>query len=417
MARGLISNPAGTQLAMVIGDTVYSIASDGVRTSIGSLMTRRGTVGMKLGINQFVIVDGSNGYTYDMRTGVFEQITDPGWRGSYTVENPSGYFSFIDPNTQEWYISSLDDARTFDPLQYEVARLNPDKLVGQATLGGQNLILFGETSAEVWQNVGAADFPFQRNNGAFIEVGLLGAHTLKDLDNSLYWLGRDQRGAGMVYKLEGFRAVRISTMAIEEVIQQAIRDGEDMSEAVAYAYQQDGHSFYVLQVPGLDTTWVYDASTGQWHERAELVRGDYAQHRGRYHAYAFGKHLITGDDDQIYEYDPLLYTNAGDVLVRDRISPHMATPGLDRLTFSRFELDCTVGFGKAGQSQANVMMRTSNDGGHDWGSWRTATLGAVGEKTARARFLRCGTARDRVWHVRCSDDTPFAIVNAVIEAT
>jgi hypothetical protein len=75
-----------------------------------------------------------------------------------------------------------------------------------------------------------------------------------------------------------------------------------------------------------------------------------------------------------------------------------------------------VGFGVDGQSEAQVMMRYSDDGGFSWSNWRTATLGAVGEKQARARFLRCGSARDRVWQVRCTDDTPFAIVAANIEA-
>ena len=108
-------------------------------------------------------------------------------------------------------------------------------------------------------------------------------------------------------------------------------------------------------------------------------------------------------------------TNAGDVLVRDRVSPHFATPQLSRIGFGAFELDCTVGKGINGQAEARVLLRYSNDGGDSWSDWRTSTLGAIGERKARARFLRCGSARDRVWQVRCTDDVPFAIINAAIE--
>lgn len=416
MARGMIASTAGNQVAVVIGDTIYGVRPNGQRDVIGVMATSRGHVGMKVGLNQLVVVDGAHGYVFDFDTKVFTQITSDGWLGSYTVDYLDGRFTFIDPNSQTFYCSTLEDALTIDALEFATANSSPDKLVGQ-TVTNKSLVLFGDVSAEIWHDSGGADFPFEKNTGVFIEVGLAAAFTAKDLDNTVYWLGKDERGGGVVYKLEGYQAKRVSTMAMEQLIQEAIFNGEDITRSVAYTYQQDGHSFYCLQVPGLTTTWVYDVSSGQWHERAELIKGDYAQHRGRYHAYAFGKHLIVGDDNVIYEYDPQANTNAGDPLVRDRISPHFAVPSLERVTYSLFELDCTVGYGTAGQDEARVMLRYSNDGGFAWGPWRTATLGAVGEKRARARFLRCGAGRDRVWQVRCTDDTPFAIVAANIEAS
>lgn len=415
MGRGLVANTAGNQLFAVTGNKLYSVSPLGARTQIGTLLTHVGHVGMKIGLNQLVVTDGAFGYVYDLQTKAFTRITSDGWLGSATVEYLDGYFTFIDPNSQTFYLSALEDATTIDALDFATANASPDKLVGQVVTN-KVLVLLGEVSGEIWQDSGGADFPLERNSGSFLEVGLLSAFTAKELDNSVFWLGRDERGAGIVYKMEGFRPVRVSTMAVEEKIQEAISAGNDMSQACAYSYQQGGHSFYVLQVPGLDTTWCYDAASQQWHERAELTLGEYEQHRGKYHAYCFGKHLILDDDDEINEYDVTANTNAGDVLVRDRVSPHYASAQLNRIAFSSFQLDCTVGFGIAGQAQANVMLRYSDDGGFSWKSWRTATIGAVGEKKARAKFNRCGSARDRVWQVRCSDDVPFAIINADVES-
>lgn len=413
MARGLIANTAGNQLFTVIDDTVFSVSPTGVRTDIGALSTSRGHVGMKIGLNQLVIVDGAYGYVYDLPTHTFSNITADGWLGSYTVDQLGGYFSFIDPNSQQFYTSALEDALTLDALDFATANNSPDKLVGQARTNNL-MAYFGEVSTEFWVLDQSGENTLVANPGTVLEVGLLAAHTAKELDNSIFWLGRDERGAGTVYRMEGLRGTRISTMAVEEVIQKAISEGFDVSQACAFARQQGGHSIYTLQVPGVPTTWNYDVASQQWFETSDFVLGNHVQHRGKYHAYAFGKHLVAGDDDIIYELDVNANTNAGDPLARERVSPHMATPGLDRIGFPLFELDCTVGFGKAGQAQANVMMQYSDDGGFSWSNWRTATLGAVGEKQARARFTRCGSGRDRVWRVRCTDNTPFAIVAANI---
>ncbi len=418
MGRGLIANAAGTQLFTVCGNKAYSVAPNGDRTEIGSLITRRGHVGMRLGLNQLVVTDGANGYVYDLLTKAWTQIDSEGWLGSYTVESFGGYFVFVRPNSQQFYVSALEDATTLDPIDFFSANASPDKLVGQCKTGNV-IVVFGEVSGEVWQLDDSGQEILVRNTGATLQAGLLAPFTAKEMDNSIYWLGRDERGAGFVYRLEGLRAVRISNMALEEKVQAAIAAGHDVGKASAYAYQQKGHSFYCLSIPGLETTWCFDAATGQWAERGETVNGDWVQHRGLYAAYAFGKHLVLDADDYIYQLDPNAYTNAGDPLVRCRISPHNSNPNLKPISFISFELDCTVGVGKPDGSAAKALLRYSNDGGHDWAHqpWREATLGAVGNTTARARWLRCGRARDRVWEVRISDPVPVSINDAVIEAS
>jgi hypothetical protein len=196
---------------------------------------------------------------------------------------------------------------------------------------------------------------------------------------------------------------------------EALQAIPDRSGAVAYTYQQDGHSFYCLNVPGLATTWVYDVAAGEWHERAELVDGEYTQHRGTCHAYAFGKHLIGAADGKIYSYDPLANTNNGDVLVRDRISPHMSNPGYEKQYFKILQIDCAVGAGLADGSAPSLQMRYSDDGGIAWGNWRAASMGVIGSRTTRAIFRRLGGGRDRVWQIRTTDDVAFSIVGANVE--
>jgi hypothetical protein len=408
--RGMIATAGGTALYAVVGNGFYSINSAGDRTSLGSLVSSIGYVDMKIGEQQLVIVDGPFGYTYNLTTLAFAQISDADFVGSARVAYVDGYYLFTEPQTQNFYISALEDASTLDALDATPVQGGPDRLV--AVVGDhREAWLFGETTIEVWVNTGNADFPFERNDSAFIQNGLMAAFSAQSLDNTLFWLGRDERGGGQVFKSEGYRAVRVSTDAVEQQIQLFIRNGGDISRAIAYTYQQNGHAFYVLKIPGMTTCWAFDVATGFWHERADFVNGDYVLHRASMHAYCYGKNLVGSyEDGIIYEYDPDAFTNAGDTLVRDRISPHYAKKTMARTFFGNFELDCPVGGG-----DGDVMLRISNDGGENFGNWRASPI-STGETTGKVRWTRNGSAFDRVWHVRCADDMPFAIIDAAIEA-
>lgn len=404
--RGLKVGKGG-RLYGIGGTVLNEISAYGGVTARGTLLTATGPVGMEQNLNQMIVTDGANGYVSAFATNIFTQITTDGWLGSRKVSVLDGFAIFVKPDSQEFFISAIDDATTIDILDYASAEGSPDNIVAQIVDHGQ-LMLFGESSVEIWDNTGATDFPFARNNGARIETGCSAPFSICKLDNTVYWLGQDDRGGGIVWKLNGYTPVRVSTQAIEEAIQSA----PDLSSAAAYAYQEDGHSFYCLNVPGLSTTWCFDVAAGVWHERAELVDGEYTQHRGTCHAYAYGQHLIGAPDGKIYAYDPTVNNNAGDILVRDRISPHQALPTYDYQGFNSLQVDCVVGTGLADGSAPSLQMRYSNDGGNAWGNWRTASMGAIGQRLTRAIFRRLGTARDRVWHIRMTDDAPFSIVGA-----
>jgi len=415
--RGLVANANGTALYCVVDRDFQYVDRKGVRTSKGTLNSRTGWVDMRIGADQLVITDGANGYVFNLTTQAFTRITATGWLGSRRVGYAGGYFIFSKPNSQIWYISALEDATSEDPLDFAQAPSSPDDIICSIGDHGEAW-LFGSASVEPWSNTGAADFPFEQNRGAVMQTGTIAAFSVCRLDNTLYWLGRDENGGGVVWRAQGYQPQRISNECVEQVIQKVIESGKDMTQAIAYAYQQNGRSFYVLQVPGLETTWCYDVSSQQWHERAEYdeTSDGYTQHRGTHHAYCYGKHIIGATDGILYVYDPQANTNAGDILVRDRISPHYAQPSLNHIRFGQFELDCRVGAGKSDGSGCDVLMRYSDDGGITWADWRSVSLGAVGDYGQRARFLRNGAGRDRVWQVRCTDDSPFEVVGAKVEA-
>src|SRR5205085_5478468 len=98
-------------------------------------------------------------------TNAFTQITSPGWRGSEWVEEMDGYFVFVDPDTDQFYLSAIDDGSTMDALDFSSADTQPDNIVTHR-VSKRELYLFGETSTEVWGDSGDSDFPFIRFNSA-----------------------------------------------------------------------------------------------------------------------------------------------------------------------------------------------------------------------------------------------------------
>jgi hypothetical protein len=160
----------------------------------------------------------------------------------------------------------------------------------------------------------------------------------------LFWLGRDRRGQGIVYRANGYAGVRISTHAVEWQIQQYA----DLSDAIGYTYQQDGHSFYVLVFPSANITWVYDAATQAWHERAGFVNGDFTRHRGNCQM-AFNNNIVIGDfeNGNIYAFDLDDYSDNGSIQkwLRSWRALPTGTNTLKRTTQHMLQLDCESGVG------------------------------------------------------------------------
>lgn len=399
----------------VIGGTVYELYSNGTSASRGSIFTTAGVVSLAYGLSQLVIVDGTSaGYVLDLGSNVLTAITDPGFYGSVRVRYLNGRFLFIRPDSQQFYWSAIDDATTFDPLDFASAESQPDNLIS-IEISHDEAWLFGPLSIEVWTGATSGDSAFVKNPSASIENGCVSPYAIVKADNTIYWIGRDQNGAAVVYRAQGYTPGRISNHAIEQALQQS----PDLGQATAYSYQEAGLTFIAFNSTELTATWTYEVSTSQWHERCDVdpVSGAYVPDRALNHCFIYNKHYVGSANGKTYELSKTAYTVAGDPLVRERVTPHFVTPGRLRQFFRDFWLDCTTG--EAGQSiAANVELSWSKDSGATYSVPKLRSIGLVGERFARLVWDGAlGMARDRVWKVKFSGNAPFAIVDGGAEST
>lgn len=369
---------------------------------------------------QLFIACNPDSYIYDEVTNVFQQITDPDFPGAVTVGYLDGYFVFNEPDSQRMWVTALLNGLDVSPLDFASAEGSPDGIVA-INVDHRECWVFGTDSIEVWYDAGLQDFPLQRIQGAFNEIGCVAAFSVAKLDNGLFWLGCDARGQGIVYRANGYTGTRVSTHAVEY----AIQSYGTISDAIAYTYQQDGHAFYVLIFPSAGATWVYDVATQAWHERAGWDNGMFTRHRSNCQC-NFQGNIVVGDfeNGNIYTLDLNTYTDNGGIQkwLRSWRALPPNTNNLKRSAHHSLQLDCEAGVGlNDGQgSDPQVMLRWSDDGGHTWSNEHWATMGKIGQFFRRVIWRRLGMTlklRDRVYEVSGTDPVKIAIMGAQLDVT
>ncbi|CAB4166036.1 Bacteriophage P22, Gp10, DNA-stabilising [uncultured Caudovirales phage] len=415
--RGLWSY--GGYAYAVSGTQVYKITTAWTATLIGSV-SGTGQVSIADNGRQMFIACNGPSYIYDNQTNAFAQITDIDFPGAVTVNYIDGYFQFNEPNSQRIWVSEILDGTQIDPLSFASAEGSPDGVVS-TMVDHREVWIFGTNSVEVWYDSGATDFPLTRIQGAFNEIGCAATFSVAKLDNALFWLGADARGRGIVYRANGYSGVRVSTHAVEWQIQ----NYGNISDAIAYTYQRDGHSFYVLIFPSAGATWVYDVATQAWHERAGWSDGEFVRHRSNCQV-EFNSQNVVGDyqNGNIYAFDLDVYADNG--AIQKWLRSWRALPpnqnNLKRMAQHSLQLDAETGVGlNDGQgSDPQVMLRWSDDGGHTWSSEHWASMGKIGAFFYRTFWRRLGMTtklRDRVYEVSGTDPIKIAIVGAELNVS
>ena len=327
---------------VVSGDNFYSLSTSYTATLIGTV-SGTGPVSMADNGTQIFIACNPLSYIYNVSTAVFAQITDVDFPGAGSVGYLDGYFVFNQPDSQKFWVTSLLDGTSVDPLDFASAEGYPDNVIA-LIVDHREIFLFGTTSVEVWYDAGTPDFPLARIQGAFMEVGCEAAYSVAKLDNSVFWLGSDARGRGIVYRANGYTPARISTNAVEY----AIQGYGSISDAIAYTYQQDGHPFYVLIFPSAQATWVYDVSTTLWHERAGFEGGQFTRHRSNCQM-SYNSEIVVGDyeDGRLYAFDLDVYADDDQIQKWLRSWRALATGqnNLKRTAHHSLQLDAETGVG------------------------------------------------------------------------
>jgi hypothetical protein len=176
----------------------------------------------------------------------------------------------------------------------------------------------------------------------------------------------------------------------------------------------------VLTFPSASATWVYDAATQAWHERAGLVNGQFTRHRSNCQC-NFKGNIVVGDfeNGNIYTLDLQTYADNGSAQkwLRSWRALPTGQNNLRRTAHHSLQLDCETGVGLVTGQGSNplAMLRWSDDGGHTWSNEHWSPMGAIGQYGKRVFWRRLGMTlklRDRVYEVSGTDPVKISIVGA-----
>lgn len=329
-----------------------------------------------------IIVSGGNVYRV-VNTTTFAQVNDP------DLEPPTSV-AFVDGriiygiNNGKFFYSDLDDADAIDALSFAEAEGSPDGLQRVFVLN-RNIWMLGDKTTEVWESTEDANNPFQRQAGAFFEVGCVSPGSVVELSNRVAWIS--DQGQVIVAGLGG-TFERISTHAVERAIDAVA----DKTTIEGFVYERRGHEFYHLSASTF--TWVFDTTTGSWHERQSQSQ---TRWRGAWYAKFEDKHIV-GDafGGTLYELDPDTYDeNGADLIVTVQFPIH-AYPRPIRLDRLFFDMIPGQGLNSADPDLADpqLMLRLSRNGGRSYGNEMTRSIGAIGEYGAETHFRKLGRSKE-----------------------
>lgn len=300
------------------------------------------------------------------RTHTLQDVEVPDDVPILKVVSLSGFVLAIEEDSQRFFFIRPGNT-TIDPLDFESAESEPDNLV-DAIRAGDLAWLFGESSVEAWYASGDAERPIQRMQGMSFRIGAR-AGTAALVREVPVFVGTDDA----VYALEG-RPQRISTHGIEERIR--LNRESANNDVAAWSFHYDGHFFYVLTLE-TEGTFVYDASTQQWHHWYMWPLGVWNLVYGvQWGTRVVGISMDRGTFSELsssYDMDP------GDIPIRHTVSGFYPHRSRDAALNSYVRVYGTV-TPSASAPVDEAVLDVSDDDGATWRSYTMTLVGSASQE-------------------------------------
>jgi len=449
---GMFSAPGRKEFADLVNETsvpedftlngrMFAAASHFYEIDAAGNVTDRGALNgqplskpmIRANETQLLILSNGDLFIFTLATNILTAVNMAQFNGPVQqIEFCDGYFLATIQNSHTFQQSNLEDGTTWDGLNIATISLFPDNFTSMG-VSGRNPVFYSLKKFAVYYNAGAGFPVFIPISNALGEDGAGATFATTKLDNTLFWLDEDERGAFVARRLSGATGERVSTHATELAWQSYTTP----SDAIGWTYQENGHTYWMLRFVAQNETWGYDVASGLWHQRSSFNEnfGIRQAERATCHAYCFGKHLV-GDwaSGKIYEQSSKYNTDDGHMIVRTRRSPTISKEN-EWIYFSEARFDIETGlsptaddiamwtavYGTAPLLDGNgvsrpvqMILRWSNDGGRTWSNDRILSLRFPGEFGKLVRKTMLGRGRNRLWEIVLSDPIPAAIADGFV---
>lgn len=352
-------------LLAVSGDTLYSVTSAGVATSIGAVAGYDPVIIDNNGTHAAIVSD-STSYIYTSPT--ITAINDADFLPASSVAFLKQVLIYTKRDSGVLFTSNLADAVNYDALDVTTAEAKPDKN-RRVLVSGNEALVFGEKSVEGYYFSGKPDGIPLSNTQTYLDYGLAGRDAVCLIDNTVAWLSH----------LLDFRTLRDQTplSIADPAIVAMIQGWTNPETARMFSFAAGGHEW--MAVRHADGCALWDATTRMWSMRESHGMSTW---RVASSVWAYNNNIM-GDatDGTLWKLNASTYAEGSNPLVRTIVS-HTLGPGGAPFTLDKVELEVETGVGLAtGQgSDPKIWMQLSRDGGRTYGARMERSLGLMGKR-------------------------------------
>lgn len=371
----------------VMENRLFSMAADLTLTFIGEI-SGSGRVSMAdNGTQLLVLVPNGDGYIYNHATDTFSQITDTDFTANgnpQLVVYIDGYFC-LTTDSKKFIVSALNDGLSYNALDFGTAESDPDEIVAPIVYKNQ-LFIGGSQTIEAFQNIGGADFPFQRT-GLFLSKGIASPFSIQTIQDTFVFVGSGQNESPAIWALQGNDVVKISTTAIDKELNKLTQD--QVANIYSWSYAQKGAYFVGFALPA--RTLVFDTISKRWHERKSFIDGALGAYRVSALVRSYNQ-IWSGDiiDGRVGRLDPDVYTEYGEPIRRSIVTQPFQN-NMEAFVVPEIEMTVESGVGNSSSVDPQIGMSRSKNG-KTWSDTRYRSLGKIGEFDHRPIWRRNGRA-------------------------
>lgn len=396
-------------LYVISGNTLFSVDSAGVKTSIGTIAGTSQCVMTEDGLNLVIACQDGKPYKYDGST--LTQATDIDVPSAATVTYINRRVVY-DGNNRDVVFADLDSPLIANSLNIASVDAAPDDTLAVCVFN-QQLYIFGERSINPYYPTGTGNPPYAPvQNATNTTLGIKSINSVSASKNYIYFHGSD----GNIHRMRGAQPQVISPQAVA----QEISTYSNQSEGIGSVFSIDGQDFYYLTFPN-GGSWLYNDGRG-WTQLAHGVDVDPSIISRIIEVYG-AIYATDRRNGNIYKLDFSTWTNNGETIYRERSTPKITPRALGapgkRIFINRLTLACQLGVGIMNDQGSNpqIMMDWRNNGKGPWTSERWKSLGALGDGEVEVFWDELGEfdASGREFRFRISDPIGVNLYSLAID--
>jgi hypothetical protein len=383
--------------------------------------------------NQIAICDKHNIYIYNYITTDFRMAILPeGFNPGY-VTYQDGRFIAPDTQSASWALSQVGNGLDWfwgDAGNPVLGALQTKADFAIATLRvpgrGNLLYVMGHRVTELWTDIGAPIFPYQRSTSVNYDYGCLNPATLASLDDIVVWLGGNEKSGPFILYSTGGEVKQISTDGINYKLSQL----NNPEKSAGFMVKMAGHTIYQLTFydPSDNYSLIYDFTTQKFFDVTDENMNFHIARRMAFFNNDY--YFVSFSDGNLYRMAPELSTydygtfsdNSKKIyeIPRVRVCKNIRLPDSSAFIVNNMNFVLEQGndtqnvFNGDENYQPRIGLSISRNGGISYGSYINKPIYKSGRHINRINYWGLGRANDFVPQFRYWGKAPWKASNGVV---